>query len=130
VTISTNDQKVSKDFYDNFDDIFGKFEGGDKSGTFTQGADGKMVPRSAAKRTSTTAAILAPIDSFKSPIDGTIINTRSQLAAHHKEHGTTDSRDYADGYIGRRAEKRNREGQEYLKKTRREDIHRAIHEHS
>jgi len=32
---------------------------------------------------------------FKSPIDGTIIHDPAQLRAHHRKHGTTDSRDYS-----------------------------------
>jgi hypothetical protein len=32
---------------------------------------------------------------FISPIDGTLIHDSAQLRAHHKRHGTTDSRDYS-----------------------------------
>ncbi len=36
---------------------------------------------------------------FKSPIDGTIISDPAQLRAHHKQHGTTDSRDYSPEFM-------------------------------
>jgi hypothetical protein len=41
------------------------------------------------------------MEPFKSPIDGTTIYDAAQLRAHHKQHGTTDSRDYSPETMAR-----------------------------
>ena len=43
------------------------------------------------------------IKPFKSPIDGTIINSRSDLRRHNKQHGVTDSRDYSKEHYEKKA---------------------------
>lgn len=44
---------------------------------------------------------------FKSPIDGTIIGDRAQLAAHNKKHGVTDMRDYSQSHFDNAAKQRD-----------------------
>jgi hypothetical protein len=122
VTIKNTQQKVSKTFGDNFEDIFGKFDK-PKSGSFTQGADGKMVQRGAVERTGRGSAdIMQPLKDFKSPIDGQIITSRQQLAEHNKRHGVTNSQDYNNGYIEKRADARNKAGEKYIKETRKQEV--------
>ena len=129
--ISTTQQSVNqKKFSDNFDDIFGHKK--PSGGSFTQGADGKLVPRGTIKTHTGagTAKTNTEFQEFVSPIDQRVISDRGQLARHNKEHGVTDSRDYSGGFIEKRAEKRIKDGQDHLKKTRTEDIHRAISLHT
>lgn len=53
--------------------------------------------------------VQADVEPFKSPIDGSIIGTRHQLTEHNKRHGVTNTRDYKDGYVEKRAAARNDE---------------------
>ena len=45
-----------------------------------------------------SAAVHGDIESFVSPIDGSVITDRGQLRRHNAEHGVTDSRDYSKDY--------------------------------
>ncbi len=120
MTISTNDQKVDKDrFESNFEDIFGSPKPV-KGGSFVQGPDGKMVPRSTLAPTARTAIHIHK--DFVSPIDGQNITSTKQLNAHNKKHGVTNSSDYSDGYIARKANARNAAGEKHLKETRHQDV--------
>ena len=124
--ISTTQQSVNqKKFDDNFDRIFGKDKPIER-GSFTQAADGKMVPRGTVQTTKPmSAAVHAGFEEFQSPIDKKTIASRGQLAAHNKQHGVTNSSDYSDGYIEKRRDKRINEGERKLKQSRTQDIHRA-----
>ena len=129
--ISTNDQKVDKQkFEDNFDKIFGKPKPVQR-GSFVFGADGKMVPRGSFTPERVNAPMIMPaLKEFQSPIDQSMISCRSQLEKHNKRHGVTNVADYGDGYIERKAHERVNAGKKYLKDTRRSDIHDAIQRHS
>jgi len=70
------------------------------------------------------------ISAFKSPIDGSVITTRRELATHNKRHGVTNASDYSEGYIKGRAHERVDKGNRHLKETRRTDINHAINRHS
>ena len=74
-------------------------------------------------------AVHAGFEEFISPVDKKPITSREQLRDHHKKHNTTDSRDYKDDYINKRAATRMRETQKTMKKSRRDDIGRAIYQH-
>jgi len=126
MTISTNDQKVDEEKYkSNFDAIFGAPKPVQR-GSFTQGPDG-VVPRGEAVRTSVNGPmVMKPLQDFVSPIDQTVISSRSQLKAHNERHGVTNSSDYSEGYVANKARARNAAGEKYLKDTRRSDIHDAI----
>ena len=51
--------------------------------------------------------IISDIEPFKSPIDGSMITTRSQRDAHFKQHNITDSRDYSSEFIAKRSRERD-----------------------
>jgi hypothetical protein len=124
MTISTNDQSVDKAKYETgFDTAFGAPKTV-KSGGYTQcPKTGKMVPRGTISRTSVNApSVLRAIEEFKSPIDGQMISSRSQLAAHNKKHGVTNASDYSEGYIEGRAKARVNAGNKYVKESRKEDV--------
>jgi hypothetical protein len=123
MTISTNDQKVDKI---KFEAGFLKAFGNGKrvvGGSFTQGPDGKLVPRGTIPRTRVNApTVLREIEEFKSPIDGSIISSRGQLAAHNKKHGVTNASDYSEGYIEKKATERVNSGNKFLKETRHKEV--------
>jgi hypothetical protein len=75
-------------------------------------------------------AVRREISAFKSPIDGSVITTRRELANHNKRHGVTNVSDYSEGYIKNRAHERVDKGNRHLKETRRVDINQAINRHS
>lgn len=56
------------------------------------------------------AFVQGDIETFKSPIDGSIISDRAHLREHNRKHGVTDMRDYSPEYIKKRADAR----QQYL----------------
>jgi len=69
-------------------------------------------------RESKSGVYIQPdIEPFKSPITGEIISSRSQLRQHHKEHGTTDARDYSAGFF----EKKQREREDAIRGRRASD---------
>jgi hypothetical protein len=128
MTISTNDQVVNrKKFDENFDKIFGAPKPVVR-GSFTQDPQtGKLVPRGTLKTTRVNApTVMRGLETFQSPIDKSIISTRSQLADHNKKHGVTNASDYSQDYIKGKAHERVDKGQKYLKDTRRSDIGSAI----
>lgn len=132
-TVTTSTQPVNKKTFDeNFDAIFGT-QKKVKGGSFVMDPEtNKLVPKEEYVRTEGVNApmIMKPMQDFVSPIDQSVISTRSQLAAHNKKHGVTNASDYSGGYIERKAHERVNKGQEYLNRTRRSDIGSAIDEHS
>jgi len=91
----------------------------------------KMVEKGTMGGDSVNApSVLREISAFKSPIDGKMVTTRRELAAHNKRHGVTNTSDYSNGYIEKRAHERVSNGKKFLKETRRTDIHRAINKFS
>lgn len=68
---------------------------------------GKLVPKDEYVRDQDpTLYIIGDVDSFKSPIDGTVITDRAQLRRHMREHGVTDARDYSPDYYRTKARER------------------------
>ena len=69
----------------------------------------KLIPAEEYHRRQSNDAplIQGDIEPFQSPIDGTLITTRSQLRAHHAQHGTTDARDYSADWYKRKADERS-----------------------
>jgi len=55
---------------------------------------------------NTPFAIHGDIETFKSPIDGSIISDRKHLREHNIKHEVTDYRDYGDAYFERKANER------------------------
>ena len=131
MTITTSDQKVDqKKFEANFDAIFGEAKRVESGGFIQDPKTWKLVPRGSIPSTPRSAAVMRGLEDFVSPIDGQVISSRQQLAAHNKKHGVTDARDYSPGYIENRAKERVNAGQKYLSETRRSDIGSAIDEHT
>lgn len=60
--------------------------------TWVQTADG-LVEVFRDRSASVAPNICKDIEPFKSPIDGTIVNTRAQLMAHNQRHGVTNDLD-------------------------------------
>lgn len=121
-------QRKGKNFQENFDKIFGADKKVEK-GSFIQ-IDGKLVPREtvAPKTVSVNAPqVMDKFKPFASPIDGKMITSREQLRAHHKEHGTTDSRDYGEGYIENRARQRIEKSRKEMRESRMQDLKQAYH---
>lgn len=118
-------------FEENFDRIFGKKKV--KGGSYVQCPEtGKLVPRETLAPTPRPNApmVMKGHEPFKSPIDGSIISTRQQLADHNKKHGVTNVSDYSPGYIEKKARERVNAGEKMIKETRRSDIYDAINQHS
>lgn len=131
MTISTNDTPTNKaKFEANYEAIFGKNKPVSR-GSFVQDPEtGKLVPKGKYERPSVNAPMVMNVmKEFKSPIDGSIISSRSKLAAHNKRHGVTNASDYSGGYIEKKATERVNSGQKYLKDTRRTDINSAFNQH-
>jgi hypothetical protein len=119
-----SNRRQGKGFEDNFDAIFG-----DKPverGSFIQTAEG-IVPRGTEIASRVNAPmVMKPLGEFKSPIDGQIISNRTQLAAHNKKHGVTNTADYSNGYVEKQAHKRVNAGRKDVKDSRTRDIKRLV----
>jgi hypothetical protein len=128
--IKNTQQKVSDNYAQNFTNIFG--DKPPQSGAFVQDrTSGRLVPRQEYPSIDIDAPmVMKPLKDFKSPIDGQVITSRSQLAQHNRKHGVTNSADYNGGYIERKANERNAAGAKHLKDTRITDIQKAIQQHS
>ena len=50
-------------------------------------------------RTRGGITIIPDIEPVKSPIDGTVLTTRSDLKDHNRRHGVTDNRAYSRAYM-------------------------------
>lgn len=94
---------------------------------------GKLVPASEYRTNEVQAAyVIGDLESFKSPIDGTLITDRAQLRHHHKKHGTTDSRDYSQEYYNKAEVRRDNDlnGKGARARAERiETIQHAIYQH-
>lgn len=118
-------------FEENFDKIFGKKKV--KGGSYVQCPEtNKLIPREQLTPTPRPNApmVMKGHEAFKSPIDGSIISTRQQLADHNKKHGVTNVSDYSPRYIENKARERVAAGEKMIKETRRSDINDAINLHT
>jgi hypothetical protein len=61
--------------------------------TWRQTKEGMVEVIREAPSASSTPSIHGDIEPFKSPIDGTIVNTRAQLTAHNTRHGVSNDLD-------------------------------------
>jgi hypothetical protein len=111
-------RRPGKGYEANFEKIWGK----KKAVTSVKRFDGR--PR----ESKSGIHIIEDIKPFKSPITGEIISSRSQLRQHHKEHGTTDSRDYSGSYFERKAQQREKaiNGRTEADRRHRVDIMREL----
>lgn len=68
---------------------------------------GKLIPKEEYRRGADYGHyIQGDIDSFVSPIDGSVISDRAQLRRHNAQHGVTDKRDYSEQFVQDRAKRR------------------------
>ena len=82
---------------------------------------GKLIPKEEYQRDADYSHyIQGDIDSFVSPIDGSVISDRSHLRRHNAQHGVTDKRDYSDEYMQKRSARRVAEAQGQTPEARRE----------
>lgn len=83
------------------------------------------------RKTPTAPAIHGDIDSFVSPVDGTIISDRSHLRAHNARHEVTNVREYGPDWFERRGKEKYNEQQgktPQQRRERREAINRTMRE--
>jgi hypothetical protein len=66
---------------------------------------GKFIEKSKFLAEAHSAAVLV-MDSFVSPLDGSLIRDPAQLRAHNRKHGVTDSREYGGDYFDRKNKER------------------------
>lgn len=95
-------------YKENFDTIFGDKPIERGSWIFDK-ATHKLVPRAeyvGPNDGTECANIMRPLEPFVSPIDGRLIDDRSKLRAHNKEHGVTNVADYGEGYFDRRGKEK------------------------
>lgn len=68
---------------------------------------GTLIPAHEYRRNAVqTAFVQGDIESFRSPVDGSLISDRAQLREHNHKHGVTDLRDYGDDYFARKEQER------------------------
>lgn len=129
--ISTCNQTVDRAKFDaNFDRIFGT--GKKTKGSYIQDPEtGKLVPANEyirpAKQSTYVHGDMAPV---KSPITGEVFTCRGKLEKHNREHGITNSADYSPQFLENRKKARIAEGDRQAKRSRIDDIQRAIYQHT
>ena len=68
----------------------------------------EFIPIDAAARAVEGIAIHGDIESFVSPIDGTVITDRKQYREHMEKHGVVPSAEFSQEFYDRKAEERER----------------------
>lgn len=91
-------RRQGKAYDENFDRIFGK-EHKATSGRFVTDKGSNKIVEVGERQVDAKGFVIPDIEAFVSPIDGRIVNTRSELLRHNSEHGVTDSRDYGQDFI-------------------------------
>lgn len=92
----------------------------------------KLIPVEEYRRPQNGITIIGDIEPFISPVDGSLISSRSQLRDHNRRHSVTDQRDYGSDWFKRKARERTEELQSTTtaaKKERIETIMKAMHRH-
>lgn len=98
---------------------------------------GKLVPAEQYRRPALVAhTVLPDIDPFVSPVDGSVVSSRSHLRAHQERHDVRQHGEYGENngqaYFARKAQERMRRAQGSLPEQRRERVRaitRAIEKH-
>ena len=93
---------------------------------------GKMVEKERFQsKNDDFPAIHGDIESFTSPVDGSVISDRAQLRNHNKRHGVTNVQDYGPNWFDRRGREKYQEQQgttPQQRRERREAINRTMRE--
>lgn len=132
--MTIHQKKVSDIYKEKYADIFGDKPIQRGSWVFDKALQ-KMVPKDEYQRQDhgcDAPTILKPMEAFLSPIDGKMIDDRSKLRAHNKEHGVTNVADYGDGYFERKKTEMHNEtigNTREAKRQRIETIKEAMHRH-
>ena len=96
---------------------------------------GKLIPieewnEGVHGRNGTSAAVHGDIQSFVSPVDGSVISDRRQLREHNKRNNVTSAEDFSPEYYNREKQKREDfyQGKTSRKETfqRRQELHEII----
>jgi hypothetical protein len=94
---------------------------------------GEMIPRDEYVRPKQqTHHIMPDIEGFVSPIDQSVISSRSQLRAHNNRHGVTNIQDYSSDHFDKKHKERSAELMGTTKKQQQEriaEIYRAFEKH-
>jgi len=74
--------------------------------------DGKLIPKEDyyghnLRQTPNGPMVMADIEPFVSPVDGKVINSRSQLRVHNKQHDVTSYADFSPEYIEKKVKERH-----------------------
>jgi len=86
-------------------------------------AQNKLVPKEEYQTPDRRgAAVHGDIESFVSPIDGTVIDDRGKLRRHNAKHGVTDSRDYGKDYLDNAQKKREADMRGTTREAKRERV--------
>ncbi len=67
---------------------------------------GKMIPIDTAAREAVKHAIHGDIDTFVSPVDGTVISGRRALAEHNKRNNVVNAAEFTPEFYARKAKER------------------------
>ena len=81
----------------------------------------------AARAQSSSAYVHGDIQSFVSPVDGSVISDRRQLAEHNKRHGVVSSNEFDNEFYDRKAEERARHYQGEVRE-RKQEIRQEIYD--
>jgi hypothetical protein len=91
----------------------------------------KMVVKGTQTHNNLSATVQGFKD-FKSPIDGSIIGDRKQLAAHNLRHGVTNIADYGEQHFHKKGMERREildSKSETNRRGRREELHKQFRNH-
>lgn len=93
---------------------------------------GKFIPKEQylREKQSREFYIRDDIEPFISPIDQSVISSRSKLREHNLKHGVTDLRDYGDDWFKRKAKERAEQITGKADRAERiEQIKRTLYQH-
>ena len=83
----------------------------------------KLVPKEEYRRKQTkNYHVIDDIEPFVSPVDNTVITSRSKLREHNERHGVTDSRDYSQEYYDKKESQRHADTLGITREARQERI--------
>ena len=68
---------------------------------------GKLIPiDEAARRRDCSATVMGDIESFVSPVDGSVISDRRQLREHNKRNNVVNAAEFSDEFYAKKAAER------------------------
>jgi hypothetical protein len=107
ISVSTGGDEA---FRSNFEKIFGTEA--ERKARHAKEKETKAELDVLVRAANKSAYVGKPFEPFKSPVDGSVVKTKADLAAHNKRNGVTDMREYSDEYFQRRGKEmsKRREG--------------------